>query len=138
MDERATRTPKFNHPKTPIRFTYEENYFITKYQGIPKDGYGKMVENMLDGIEVQLGVDFFDMKNNWQDFANHLVYTGPIDKFFNYEYGELEYNTLRFEHRLHQGDFQGTQYSITLTSLCHTFGALNTSTFISVAPSMSR
>ena len=93
--------------RLPIRFTYEENYFTTKYQGIPKDGYGKMVENMLNGIEVQLGVDFFDMKNNWQDFANHLVYTGPIDKFFNYEYGELEYNTLRFEHRLHQGDFQG-------------------------------
>lgn len=93
--------------RLPIRFTYEENYFSTKYQGMPKDGYGKLVENMLDGIDVRLGVDFFSMKNNWQDYAKHLVYTGPIDKFFDYEYGKLEYNTLKFEHEVHYGDFQG-------------------------------
>ena len=91
--------------RLPIRLTYEENYFITKYQGIPKEGYTKLVENMLDGIDVKLETDFF--KINWQDYARHLIYSGPIDKLFNYEYGPLEYNTLRFEHKKYQGDFQG-------------------------------
>lgn len=93
--------------RLPIRLTYDENYFSTKHQGIPREGYGKMVENMLDGIPVRLGVDFFDIKDNWKNYAKHLVYTGPVDKFFGYQYGNLEYNTLRFEHKLHKGDFQG-------------------------------
>lgn len=93
--------------RLPIRLTYEENYFTTKYQGMPKNGYGDLINNMLDGIDVRLGVDFFDMKNNWQDYAKHLVYTGPVDKFYNYEFGELEYNTLKFEHKIMTGDFQG-------------------------------
>jgi UDP-galactopyranose mutase len=93
--------------RLPIRLTYDENYFVTKYQGIPKEGYTKMVENMLDGIEVRLGVDFFSIKDKWKDYADHLVYTGPVDKFFDYQFGELEYNTLRFEHKVYQGDFQG-------------------------------
>ena len=92
--------------RLPIRLTYEENYFTTKYQGIPKEGYTKLIENMLDGIEVRLETDFFKI-DNWQDLANHLIYSGPVDKFFNYEYGPLEYNTLRFEHKKYQGDFQG-------------------------------
>lgn len=93
--------------RLPIRLTYDENYFTAKHQGMPREGYGKMVDNMLDGIPVQLGVDFFTMGEKWRDYAKHLVYTGPIDRFFGYELGELEYNTLRFEHRVHQGDFQG-------------------------------
>ena len=92
--------------RLPIRLTYEENYFTTKYQGIPKEGYTKLVENILDGIDVKLETDFFKI-NNWKDYANHLIYSGPVDKFFNYEYGQLEYNTLRFEHKKYQGDFQG-------------------------------
>lgn len=94
--------------RLPIRFTYEENYFTTKYQGMPKEGYSKLIENMLDGIDVRLGVDFFSMKDNWQGYAKHLIYTGPVDNFFDHEYGELEYNTLRFEHKIYHGDFQGT------------------------------
>lgn len=93
--------------RLPIRLTYEENYFTTKYQGMPEVGFTKLVENMLEGVQVDLGVDFFDMKDRWQKIADHLVYTGPVDRFFDYEYGELEYNTLRFEHRLVEGDFQG-------------------------------
>ena len=93
--------------RLPIRLTYDENYFTAKHQGMPKEGYGKMVENMLEGVQVDLGVDFFSMQSNWQDIAKHLVYTGPIDRFFNYEYGELEYNTLRFEHKEFNGDHQG-------------------------------
>lgn len=92
--------------RLPIRLTYDENYFATEYQGIPAEGYTKLVENMLDGIDVKLDTDFFKL-GDWQDLANHLIYSGPIDKFFNYEFGELEYNTLRFEYKKFQGDFQG-------------------------------
>lgn len=93
--------------RLPIRLTYDENYFTTKHQGIPREGYSKLVQNMLDGIDVELETDFFLKMRDWKRIANHLVYTGPVDKFFDYQYGELEYNTLRFEHKVFQGDFQG-------------------------------
>jgi UDP-galactopyranose mutase len=92
--------------RLPIRLTYEENYFTTKYQAMPREGHGKTVDNMLDGIKVELGQDFFEI-DDWRKVAKHLVYTGPVDKFYNYCHGELEYNTLRFEHRELKGDFQG-------------------------------
>lgn len=92
--------------RLPIRLTYEENYFATKYQGIPNEGYTKLIENMLDGIKINTDTDFFSL-DNWRNYAKHLIYTGPIDKFFNYEYGKLEYNTLRFEFKEFKGDFQG-------------------------------
>lgn len=93
--------------RLPIRLTYEENYFATKYQGMPSEGYTKLISNMLDGIKVDLGVDFFSMKDSWRNYAKHLIYTGPVDKFFDYEFGELEYNTLRFEFKKFEGDVQG-------------------------------
>lgn len=91
--------------RLPIRLTYEENYFTTKYQGIPNKGYTQLIKNMLDGIQVELENDFFNL--DWQKYAKQLIYTGPVDKFFNYEYGKLEYHTLRFEHKLFYGDYQG-------------------------------
>lgn len=94
--------------RLPIRLTYEENYFTTKYQGMPRYGYTELVKNMLDGIDVEVGVDFFEkLSKDWRSIAKHLIYTGPVDKFFDYERGELEYNTLRFEHKIYKGDFQG-------------------------------
>jgi UDP-galactopyranose mutase len=93
--------------RLPIRFTFEENYFSTKYQGVPLEGYSKLIENMLDGITVDLNVDFSQIKNRWKSIAKHLIYTGPIDEFFDYSYGQLEYNTLRFEHKVMKGDYQG-------------------------------
>lgn len=92
--------------RLPIRLTYEENYFTAKYQGIPQNGYTDMIKNMLTDIPVDLGINFFEL-DNWENYANHLIYCGPIDKFYNYEYGKLDYNTLRFEHKIFQGDFQG-------------------------------
>jgi UDP-galactopyranose mutase len=92
--------------RLPIRLTWEENYFSTNYQGMPIDGYTKIVERMLEGSEVQLGVDYFS--KDWKKVAKHIVYTGPVDRFFDYEHGELEYNTLRFEHKQMTGDYQGT------------------------------
>lgn len=93
--------------RLPIRLTFEENYFTTKYQAMPKDGYTSIVTNMLEGVDLRLGVDFFDIRDKWKEIARHLVYTGPVDRFFDYQYGKLDYNTLRFEHKVYTGDFQG-------------------------------
>jgi UDP-galactopyranose mutase len=91
--------------RLPIRLTYDDNYYDHKYQGIPIGGYTQIVEKMLDGVKVECGVDFFGLE--WQKYAKKLVYTGPIDQFFGYEDGELEYRTLEFWASVHQGDYQG-------------------------------
>jgi UDP-galactopyranose mutase len=94
--------------RLPIRLTWEENYFSTDFQGMPIDGFTKIVERMLDdpNIKVELSTDYFS--RDWKKVAKHIIYTGPVDKFFDYQYGELEYNTLRFEHVQMTGDYQGT------------------------------
>jgi UDP-galactopyranose mutase len=94
--------------RLPIRLTFNDDYFHdSTYQGIPVGGYTKMVENMLDGIKVELNTDFEKIKNNWKECANKLIYTGGIDNFYNYEFGELEYRSLKWEHQESKGDFQG-------------------------------
>lgn len=92
--------------RLPIRLTYDENYFTAKYQGMPTEGYTQMVGNMLDGVKVSLDTDFFFL-GDWRRYAKHLVYTGPVDEFFGYQHGKLDYNTLKFEHKVLSGDFQG-------------------------------
>ena len=94
--------------RLPIRLTYEENYFVTKYQGMPKYGYTDLINNMLENVDIKLGQDFNTIKNNWHDYAEHLVYSGPVDAFYDYTYGKLEYNTLKFVHKIYTGDQQGT------------------------------
>lgn len=94
--------------RLPIRMTFNDDYFHdSTYQGIPIGGYTQMVENMLDGIKIELETDFSKFKNNWQDYAKKLVYTGGIDSFYDYEYGELEYRSLKWDHEEIAGDFQG-------------------------------
>jgi UDP-galactopyranose mutase len=85
--------------RLPLRFTYNCNYFNDRYQGIPTGGYTKLFSNMLSGIEVRLGVDFLAEREFWESQAGLLVYTGKIDEFFDFEYGELEYRTLEFHDR---------------------------------------
>lgn len=92
--------------RLPVRYTYDNNYFNDKYQGIPTNGYTEIFEKLLDGIEIKLGVDFFQMK---RDLGTKIIYTGPIDKYFDYQYGRLEYKTTRFEHkRMGMKNYQGT------------------------------
>lgn len=91
--------------RLPIRTTWDDNYYNARYQGIPIGGYTQIIEKMLEGAKVEVGVDFFDI--DWKKYAKRLVYTGPIDRFFNYEYGELEYRSLDFRHETLTGDFQG-------------------------------
>lgn len=82
--------------RLPLRFTYNCNYFNDRYQGIPIGGYTQLFQNMLEGIEVRLGIDFHQDRSYWESQASLVVYTGKIDEFFGYELGELEYRTLEF------------------------------------------
>jgi len=98
--------PKEIIKRLPVRFTYDNNYFYDKYQGIPIGGYTQIFEKLLDGIEVRLNTDY--LKDNMPEH-DKVIFTGPIDKFFNYKYGHLEYKTTRFEHnRLETKNVQGT------------------------------
>lgn len=92
--------PAFIIKRLPVRFTYDNNYFNALYQGIPIGGYTKMVEKMLDGIEVKLNTDFFDNREDYKTIAEKIVYTGSIDRYFDYKLGTLEYRTVKFETEL--------------------------------------
>ena len=89
--------PAFIIKRLPVRLTFDNNYFNALYQGIPVGGYTKMVANMLDGIEVRLNVDYLEHKSELDALANKVVYTGPIDAYFGYRLGALEYRSVRFE-----------------------------------------
>ena len=89
--------PAFIIKRLPVRFTYDNNYFNALYQGIPVDGYTAMIEKMLDGIEVQLGVDFLEKRDTLCKKAAKIVYTGAIDAYFDYCFGALNYRSIRFE-----------------------------------------
>ncbi len=89
--------PAFIIKRLPVRFTYDNNYFNDLYQGIPIGGYTKIVEKMLEGIEVKLNTDFFDDKEKWLNTADKIIFTGMIDQYYDYYYGELEYRGLEFE-----------------------------------------
>ena len=91
-----------------MRLTFDNNYFNALYQGIPTGGYTKMVENMLEGIEVKLNTNYLEEKEKWNDMAEKVVYTGPIDAYFDYSLGYLQYRSVRFETELlDKPNFQG-------------------------------
>ena len=100
--------PAFIIKRLPVRLTFDNNYFNALYQGIPIGGYTKMVENMLDDIEVRLGVDYLEHKTELDKLAETVVYTGPIDAYFGFKLGYLEYRSVRFETELlDKPNFQG-------------------------------
>ncbi len=100
--------PAFIIKRLPVRLTFDNNYFNALYQGIPMGGYTKMVANMLDGIEVRLNVDYLDNKEELDALADKVIYTGPIDAYFGYKLGNLEYRSVRFETEvLDKPNFQG-------------------------------
>lgn len=105
---KATELPKFIIKRLPVRFTYDNNYFSDKYQGIPIGGYNKLIAGLLAGIEVRTNVDFFKYRDEFCSMADTLVYTGCLDEFYDYRFGSLEYRSLRFEHQVHDvPNFQG-------------------------------
>lgn len=100
--------PPFIIKRLPVRYTFDNNYFNARYQGIPIGGYTKLVENLLSGIEVRLNTDYLENKDEWNAMADHVIYTGPIDAYFNYKLGYLQYRSVRFENEiLDIPNFQG-------------------------------
>lgn len=100
--------PVFIIKRLPCRFTYDNNYFNDRWQGIPIDGYTKMIERMLEGIEVRLNTDYFDLIKVEPNIAKKIVYTGGIDEFFGYQLGALQYRSVRFEtEELAEENYQG-------------------------------
>jgi UDP-galactopyranose mutase len=83
--------------RLPVRLVFDNNYFNDPYQGIPIGGYNRLVERLLNGVETRAGVDFAELRDSWREMADRLVYTGPIDEFFGYCYGNLQYRTVNFE-----------------------------------------
>jgi UDP-galactopyranose mutase len=106
--KKCTELPPSIIKRLPVRFTYDNNYFNDKYQGIPIGGYTQIFDKLLDGIEVRLNVDYFKDKEELNSISDKVIYTGPIDRFFDYEHGQLEYKSVRWEDEWHETDnYQG-------------------------------
>lgn len=105
----CTELPAFIIKRLPVRFTFDNNYFNDKYQGIPEGGYTALVEKMIEGCEVELGVDYLDNRDMYDSMCGKVIYTGEIDRFFGYQYGHLQYRTVSFETELLEGvdNYQG-------------------------------
>ena len=104
----CTELPAFIIKRLPVRFTYDNNYFDALFQGVPTEGYTKMVERMLEGAEVRLNEDYLQDRAKWDAMAEKIIFTGPIDAFFDYCLGALEYRSVRFETEvLNIKNFQG-------------------------------
>ncbi len=105
---KASELPPFIINRLPVRFTYDNNYFNDKYQGIPMGGYNKIIEALLNGLEVKLNTNYFEDRNYFNVLANNIVYTGAIDEFYDYRFGHLEYRSLKFENEIMEiNNFQG-------------------------------
>jgi UDP-galactopyranose mutase len=106
--KKAKELPSFIIKRLPIRYTFNNNYFNDKYQGIPIGGYNKIITGLLTGIDTKVNIDYFNNKEKLTNLANKIVFTGKIDEFYNYQYGSLEYRSLRFENkRLEKVNHQG-------------------------------
>lgn len=121
---KATELPAFIINRLPVRFTYDNNYFNDKYQGIPIGGYTNIIKKMLKGIEVRLETDFFKEREELEGIAEKIVFTGMIDEFYDYKFGTLEYRSLKFEHEiLNEENYQGnavvnyTEYEVPYTRI---------------------
>ena len=122
--KRAKELPSFIIKRLPVRFVYDNNYFNDIYQGIPIGGYTQIIEKMLAGIEVRLNYDFFDHREELKNIANKIIFTGQIDKYYDFKFGELEYRSLKFDtEELETDNYQGnavvnyTEYEIPFTRI---------------------
>ena len=121
---KCSELPSFIIKRLPVRLTFDNNYFNALYQGIPVGGYTKMVENMLEGIDVELNSDYLKNKDKYDSMAEKVIYTGAIDEYFNYSLGNLEYRSVRFENEiLDMSNYQGnavvnyTEYEVPYTRI---------------------
>ncbi len=121
---KATELPPFIIKRLPVRFTYDNNYFNDSYQGIPIGGYTQIIEKMLAGCDIKLSCDFFEHRQELEAQTEKIIFTGPIDKYYNYKFGQLEYRSVRFETEVLDTDnFQGnavvnyTEYEVPYTRI---------------------
>ena len=121
---KATELPAFIIKRLPVRFIYDNNYFNDLYQGIPVGGYTQIIEKMLKGIDVKLNCDYFNNREELNKIAKKIIFTGTIDQYYNYQFGELEYRSVRFETEiLDMENYQGnavinyTEYEIPYTRI---------------------
>jgi UDP-galactopyranose mutase len=106
--KKATDLPLEIIKRLPTRFNFDNNYFFDEFQGIPENGYTTLFSNLLEGIEIKLKTDFFENRNYWIEKSSKIIYTGQIDLFYDYEFGDLEYRPLRFENEnLEIENYQG-------------------------------
>lgn len=105
---KCSELPSFIIKRLPVRFVFDNNYFNDSYQGIPIGGYNKLIDKLLDGVEVLTATNFFDDREHWMAIADKVVFTGKVDEFYGYRYGKLEYRTVRFEEEtLDTPNYQG-------------------------------
>ena len=105
---KCTELPAFIIKRLPVRFTFDNNYFYDAYQGIPIGGYNKLIDGLLNEIEVKINADFFSDRKYWESMADRIVFTGKLDEFYDYKFGKLEYRTVRFEtDKLEKQNHQG-------------------------------
>ena len=105
---KCSELPAFIIKRLPVRFVHDNNYFNNRFQGIPIGGYNKLIDGLLDGVEVKLNTDFFDNRQHWENIADKILYTGKLDEYFDYRFGKLEYRTVRFEEEiLDMPNYQG-------------------------------
>ena len=105
---KCSELPAFIIKRLPVRFVHDNNYFNDRYQGIPIGGYNKLIDGLLEGVEVKLNTDFFDNRQHLEQIAEKVLYTGKLDEYFDYRYGKLEYRTVRFEEEiLDMPNYQG-------------------------------
>jgi UDP-galactopyranose mutase len=104
----CTELPSFIIKRLPVRLVFDNNYFNDAFQGIPIGGYNKLIDGLLEGVECQVNTDFFENRNHWMSIADKVVFTGPIDAFYDYRFGQLEWRTVRFEQEtLGKANYQG-------------------------------
>ena len=122
--KKATELPSFIIKRLPVRLTFDNNYFNDMYQGIPIGGYNKIIEKMLEGIDVKLNTNFFENREEFEKISDKIVFTGMIDEFYNNKFGTLEYRSLKFENEvLEENNYQGnavvnyTEYEVPYTRI---------------------
>ncbi len=97
---KCTELPAFIIKRLPVRFVYDNNYFNDRYQGIPIGGYNKLIDGLLEGVETRVNTDFLENRSHWEDIAEKIVYTGAIDAYYDYQFGRLDWRTVRFEEEI--------------------------------------
>ena len=105
---KCSELPAFIIKRLPVRFVHDNNYFNDRFQGIPMGGFNRLIDGMLEGVEVKLNTDFFDDRQHWEEIADKILYTGKLDEYYGYRFGKLEYRTVRFEEEiLDMPNYQG-------------------------------